>query len=300
MTVTFTQLLRCRRSRAISLLLAIMALFICSSLAFAVPLQHGRKFSEEMRAKVEKEGIENYFVSEKLDGIRGYWDGKRLLTRQGYPIKAPVWFTEHLGEKALDGELWLGRNQFEAASQVVRNESSEDPRWHEMKFMIFDLPHETGDFKHRVALMKSYIPTLPAHVEMIPQETFTTLEALDIYLDRVDALGGEGLMLHKKNAKYQPYRRVSHLLKVKKVHDADAVVIEIIEGKGKYRGKMGALLVELENGVRFKIGTGFSDQERDNPPQVGDLITFKYNGFTKNNIPRFARFWRIRTPAKEK
>ncbi len=267
--------------------------------AGAVPLQHGKNLTPELREKLEASTeLSIYFVSEKLDGVRGYWDGEKLWTRQGYPIKAPLWFTENLGKKPLDGELWLGRNQFEETSQVVRNDSFEDPRWKVMHYMIFDLPGEAGSFAERVSLMESYIPQLPQHVKMIPQERLTW-QMLDQRLEEVVKLGGEGLMLHHSEAEYRPYRRVDHLLKVKPVFDAEAKVIAILPGKGKYQGKMGALLVELKEGTRFKIGSGFSDDDRENPPKEGEIITFKYSGLTQKGIPRFARFWRVRHELKE-
>jgi len=63
---------------------------------------------------------------------------------------------------------------------------------------------------------------------------------------------------------------------------------------GKYTGLLGALLCQLENGVEFKIGTGFSDVLRKNPPVIGSEVTFKYQGMTKYGKPRFPVFLRVR------
>jgi DNA ligase-1 len=75
----------------------------------------------------------------------------------------------------------------------------------------------------------------------------------------------------------------------------EAVVISHLAGQGRNEGKMGSLLVELP-GTRttFKIGTGFSDEIRQNPPNIGTLITFKYFGFYQSGIPKFPSFLRIR------
>ena len=67
-----------------------------------------------------------------------------------------------------------------------------------------------------------------------------------------------------------------------------------LPGKGKYAGKLGALLVELPDGRRMRIGTGFSDGQRDNPPAVGTTITYRYRGLTKTGLPRFVSFLRVR------
>jgi DNA ligase-1 len=84
------------------------------------------------------------------------------------------------------------------------------------------------------------------------------------------------------------------LLKVKRFDDAEATVIKHVRGKGKYTGMMGALLLETPEGIRFKVGSGFSDLERQNPPKVGAVVTYKYFGLTKKRKPRFASFLRVR------
>jgi DNA ligase-1 len=55
---------------------------------------------------------------------------------------------------------------------------------------------------------------------------------------------------------------------------------------------LGALVVEEADGTRFRLGTGFSDVERDDPPPVGSVVNFKYHGRTTNGLPRFASFLR--------
>ena len=88
--------------------------------------------------------------------------------------------------------------------------------------------------------------------------------------------------------------RSNDLLKVKQYQDAEAVVVHHLPGKGKYEGLMGSMLVELEDGRRFRIGSGFSDSERAYPPRPGTTITFKHYGLTATGLPRFASFLRIR------
>ena len=57
---------------------------------------------------------------------------------------------------------------------------------------------------------------------------------------------------------------------------------------------LGALLVENGDGLRFRIGTGFKDKDRKNPPPIGTVITYKYFGKTNKGLPRFASFLRKR------
>ncbi|HTC26707.1 MAG TPA: DNA ligase, partial [Dyella sp.] len=94
--------------------------------------------------------LSDYWVSEKYDGVRGYWDGERLLTRHGVPVNAPAWFTAGWPKTPMDGELWAGREQFEVASAAVRATSADDAAWHRMRFMVFDVPGQPGPFTDRI------------------------------------------------------------------------------------------------------------------------------------------------------
>lgn len=99
-------------------------------------------------------------------------------------------------------------------------------------------------------------------------------------------------MLRKRLGLYQAGRS-SNVVKMKVADDAEAEVIGHLPGKGKHEGRLGALVVKMPNGVQFRVGTGFSDAQREDPPAIGSHITYRYNGFTKNGIPKFARFMRV-------
>ncbi len=253
----------------------------------APPLQHGVVIAKHYQ-------ISDYWVSEKLDGVRGYWNGYQLLTRQGNRIATPSWFTKDWPPVALDGELWSQRGEFEAIVSCVKSSAVDNPCWHSIKFMIFDLPSHTGIFTERVSAMKAIITASQSpSLKMISQERIPSKQVLDTLLNDVIANGGEGLMLHHQDAHYRTGRQKG-LMKLKPYQDAEAKVLAHYSGKGKYQNMLGALLVETEDGVRFKIGTGFSDQQRQHPPAIGSTITYKYNGKTARGVPRFASFIRTR------
>ena len=65
-------------------------------------------------------------------------------------------------------------------------------------------------------------------------------------------------------------------------------------GQGQYAGLLGALIVERPDGLRFRIGSGFSNAQRARPPAIGSQVTYRYNGLTDSGTPRFARFLRER------
>lgn len=239
-------------------------------------------------------GLQNYWVSEKYDGVRAYWNGVDFISRQGNIFHAPHWFKKPLPEIALDGELWLGRGEFEALSGLVRQQSPDAADWHGIKFMVFDLPDDTGIFDQRLILLKKIISDINApHILWVEQFKVSGHEALINLLDEVVAQGAEGLMLHLGSSRYKKGRS-DDLLKLKKHFDAEAVVISYVPGKGKYKGMLGSLEVETTDKKRFKIGSGFSDAQRKSPPAIGATITYKYFGLTANGIPRFASFMRVR------
>ena len=242
--------------------------------------------------------INKYYISEKLDGVRGYWNGKQLITRQGNQINTPTWFTKHWPSHPMDGELWLKRNQFQALLSCVSKQHPEENEliscWKNIRLMIFDLPEHSGIFSARVKNMHEIIAKNSSpYLAMIDQVQFNDVLDLDNKLNNVIAKQGEGLMLHLASAHYKIGRNPA-LMKLKKHQDAEAIIIGHTKGKGKYQQQLGAIKVKTAAGIIFKIGSGFSDYQRTNPPEIGTIITFKYNGLTQAGIPRFARFWRIK------
>jgi DNA ligase-1 len=252
-----------------------------------------------MLAEVYRPGmsLDDYWVSEKFDGVRGYWDGKQLWTRGGEPVVAPAWFIAPLPRQPLDGELWAGRGRFAHAVSTVRSQTPNDTAWHSMRFMVFDLPAQGGDFTARLAVLRKLLPITDAPWVMpVPQERATTHAELQALLAKTVKMGGEGLMLHRGGSLYRAERNTD-LLKVKTHDDAEARVVGHMPGKGRHSGRLGALLVETPEGRRFKLGSGLTDAERENPPAIGSWVTYRYNGTNPSGLPRFARFMRVRSDA---
>jgi DNA ligase 1 len=235
-----------------------------------------------------------YLVSEKYDGARALWDGKTLRFRSGRAVSAPVWFIALLPPEKLDGELWIARGQFEKLSGAVRKNTPVDDEWREIKYMIFELPDAPGTFAERYAAIQALVKRIDSSaIRAVEQVRGTTRDALRTQLDAIVKDGGEGLMLHLADAPYSTGRS-DKLLKLKPLDDTEARVIAHLPGRGKYAGMMGALRVEMPDGKRFNIGTGFTDETRKSPPAVGTTVTYTYRGLTATGLPRFASFLRIR------
>jgi len=245
--------------------------------------------------------VQNYWVSEKLDGVRAYWDGSQFISKKGHVYSAPEWFTEGFPRFPLDGELWIARNTFDELSGIVRKNKPIDKEWQKVSYQVFDLPQSPETFDRRLIKLKKVFNQekieFPEWLVLIKQYKSVSHDDLMAQLDLVVQQGGEGLMLHLGSSLYHG-RRDDDLLKLKRYFDAEARVVEHIAGKGKNKGQLGSMLVEMLGGAqekkRFRIGTGFSNEERKYPPPIGSIITYKYFGFTRNGLPRFASFMRIR------
>lgn len=237
--------------------------------------------------------LSGWWMSEKLDGLRAYWDGRQFLSRLGNLFHAPDWFVAGLPEAPLDGELWIARKRFQRTVSIVRRQDKTD-LWREVRFLVFDAPACPGGFEDRIAFVNETLASRRAEFAQAHHHALCKdLDCLRAELARVEALGGEGLMLRQPGSKYEAGRSAT-LLKVKSFRDAEATVIGHQPGAGRHKGRLGALLVRLPDGTEFAIGTGFSDRQRESPPPVGATVTFRYQELSDGGVPRFPSYIGIR------
>lgn len=273
---------------------SVLRLLIAASPVFLHSAQAARP--SLMLANVYRPGIPlaDYWVSEKYDGVRGYWDGSRLFTRGGGSVAAPAWFTAGWPAIPMDGELWAGHGAFGAAVSTVRQLRPADAAWRGMRFMVFDLPAQTGSYDARLPVLQQLLAQQDsARLVVVPQSKMENHDALQSRLNHIVQAGGEGLMLHRGAALYKGQRN-GDLLKFKPYLDADAKVVAQVPGNGKYAGQLGALMVETPQGLRFKLGTGFSDAQRREAPALGAWVVYRFRDTNPSGIPRFASFLRVR------
>lgn len=235
-----------------------------------------------------------YWVSEKLDGVRARWDGEALRLRNGERIAAPAWFTAALPAQPLDGELWMARGRFDALSGLVRRQQPDEADWRAVRYMLFELPGADGDFSARLERLQAIERDAGADwIRVVPQRRVADRDQLDTLFREVVGQGGEGLMLHRADAHWAPGRSEA-LLKMTPFEDAEATVVGHLPGRGRLRGKLGALAVIDSEGRRFRVGSGFTDAQRLSPPAVGALITYRFRERTPRGQPRFPVFVRER------
>lgn len=279
--------------------LAGLALWLCASL---VVLAGETQPPALLLANVWRETLDvrEYLVSEKLDGVRAYWDGTQLRFRSGRPVNAPAWFIAGLPAVALDGELWLGRDSFDELSGVVRRDPPNEVQWRRVRYMIFDSPQTAGSFSERLTALTGKLSESSAvgsWVHLIEQRAVADNAALRQKMREVIAGKGEGLMLHRADAAYRAGRS-DDLLKFKPQLDTEAVVIGYEPGKGRLAGLVGALIVRMpenQGGHTFRLASGLSDALRRSPPSLGTQVTYRFTSLTRRGVPRFPRYWRIRT-----
>ena len=241
--------------------------------------------------------LAGWWMSEKLDGVLAYWDGKEFISRLGNLYHAPDWFAAGLPDVPLDGELWIARKAFQRTVSIVRRQDKTD-LWKEVRFLVFDAPALKDPFERRLEFLAETLGRKPLpHAAHHPHERCRGLDHLRAELARVEALGGEGLMLRQPGSAYEVGRSAS-LLKVKTFKDAEATVVGHQPGAGKHKGRLGALVVRLTDGKEFAVGTGFTDKEREAPPPAGSVITFRYQELSDTGIPRFPSYVGVRVDAR--
>lgn len=237
---------------------------------------------------------QGFLVSEKFDGVRAVWDGQQLRFRSGREIVAPDWFVQALPKYPLDGELWLGHGQFDRLSGVVRQQHP-DAGWRQVRYLVFDAPGQAEAFEVRWRSLQAVIDAVrQPWLLRVEQTHVDTALALQQRLDAVVREGGEGVVLHRADALWQS-GRTDALFKFKPEPDAEALVVGYLPGKGRYSGMTGALQVRTPQGVAFALGSGLSDAQRRNPPEVGSWVTYRYRDLTSKGVPRFATFVRERS-----
>ncbi len=246
---------------------------------------------QPMLAKTYKDhNVQGWLMSEKLDGVRGVWNGREMRSKNGNVYDAPIAFIKDFPDFALDGELYSKRGEFAKISGIVR--AGDD--WSALKYYVFDVPDTDGGLLQRLSKINNWLKENPnPNIIVIKQIPIATIDDAKKYLAAIEKAGGEGVILRDPNASYVSKRTDSYL-KLKSYQDDECTVTEHLQGRGKYQNKLGSIKCQLDNGEIIKIGSGFTDKERENPPPIGTVITYRYNGFTKNGKPRFARFWRIR------
>ena len=267
----------------------VFALLVLLNFAFSLELLRLSEYKDQ--------NVSGWLASEKLDGVRAYWDGENLLSRQGKKLNAPLSFTKNFPKFALDGELYAKELKFEEIQASVMDKLPDEKAWGRLKFHVFDVPEASGGLLERLSELEKFIlqnPQAGQNLKIIKQVKVKDNAEFEAFAEAVIAKSGEGAVVREPNAAYERGRS-QNVLKYKKFNDAECVVVAHKVGQGKFSGLLGSVVCEnLSDKKRFKIGSGFSDKERANPPKIGSVITYKYQNLTAKGLPRFPVFLRVR------
>ena len=277
----------------------VFALLVLLNFAFSLDLLRLSEFKDQ--------NVAGWLASEKLDGVRAYWDGENLLSRQGKKLSAPPSFTKNFPKFALDGELYAKELKFEEIQASVMDKLPDEKAWSRLKFHVFDVPEASGGLLARLEVLAKFLKNEPNdNLIIIKQIKMRDNAQFLKFAENIIANGGEGAVVREPNAPYER-KRSKNALKFKKFKDAECEVISINKGNGKYASLAGSLTCralggkygeekagEPKEGTIFKIGSGLSDKNRQKPPKIGSIITYKFQNLSSYGKPRFPIFLRVR------
>jgi len=240
--------------------------------------------------------VTGWVMSEKLDGVRAYWDGKQLISRSGRIFNPPRSFTQGFPSFALDGEIWSRRGEFEHIVSIVNTKDSKEG-WNELTYNIFEVPHQKGGLLQRLNVLEAYLEThLAEKLHILKQTKINDEYVVRSFFEKVIEHGGEGIVLRDPNERYYT-GRTSSALKHKPFTDAECRVTAILEGKGKFKDQMGAVKCDYKGKI-IKIGSGFTSEQRKHSFEIGTVVSFKYYGLTHLGNPKYPVFLRVRSDAE--
>nr|QDY51674.1 hypothetical protein 1_59 [Mimiviridae sp. ChoanoV1] len=245
-----------------------------------------------------------WFLSEKYDGYRAIWDGKNFRSRNNNIYNVPEKFSRWLPPGiALDGELFLGRDKFQKCG-IFRKKIPIEEEWKDVKYQIFDAPEHTGLFEERQEFIEKIIlernkcfTDSKSPLILTKQTEVKSEEQVEKEFENLISKGGEGIMLRAPKSPYEG-KRTSHLLKYKKLYDAECKIIGYKNGSGKYKNMLGAFKCSLAKNSKIKFDiSGMNDKIRKNYLEthpIGTIVTFTYMGFSDSGVPRHPQYLRIR------
>lgn len=240
----------------------------------------------------KNQDVQGWYMSEKLDGVRCIWDGEHFYSRNGNRFYAPDWFYNGMPDNVvLDGELYQGLGRFQETCGIVRRH---DDDWHDVKFMVFDLITIGIKFADRLTMLylNDNNGIFPNHVQILDHYKINDQNTFDDFRFDIIQKNGEGVILKNPESLYQN-KRSNDLLKVKTFHSDECTLVEYQDGKGKHLGCVGAFICEWQGKI-IKLGTGLSDDDRINPPDIGSILTFSFFELTNSGLPRFPTYIGVR------
>jgi DNA ligase-1 len=219
------------------------------------------------------ENPEGWFMTEKLDGIRAYWDGEQFWSKNASIINVSDSFKVGLPTYPLDGELWSGYEEVDLTlfhlKQACRKIKT-NIDWTKIKFCVFDAPAVEATYDKRHLFLQNNFPQYcNSNISLIPMQKCNGKVHLQKHLEEIINKGGEGIMIYNPVYLYQP-GRTKNVLKVKKYFESIVIFLKLWEKSYNF-------LCEQENGTQSLVKC--STEFYRNPPTAGDKFLVRHLGF---------------------
>ena len=236
-----------------------------------------KKFEDEEHKVKGKE----FVITEKLDGMRTIMivenGNVTFFSRQGQPITGLVEIAQDakfLPDNVYDGELLIhnaddykDRDVLQETLKIARKDGEKRG----LRLHLFDMipidEFKAGKSKATYHKRKEELNFIveklnSPYIKIVPNlYVGKDLNVIPKLLEEMNRKGKEGLMLNVSDGKYQ-CKRTDVLLKIKTMQSFDGKVVGFEEGTGKFKGTLGALLVEYKDNI-VHCGSGLSEQERN-------------------------------------
>ena len=256
--------------------------------------------------KLKLKDGELFFISQKENGNRSsYYNGK-LISRQGKEFKGLQHIINDIecalgNQYFVDGEL-IRKNvdnlsdgeNFRIGTGIINSDAETKE---EIKLVIFDLvPAEEYKSKKFVTKYSKRKQDLLLLQEKIKENNLQNIEIVPMFYEGTDQTqimkwldyavehGMEGCMVNKD----KPYaaKRTTDLCKVKRFSEYDLEVVDVLEGDGRLKGTLGALVVAYK-GNTVNVGSGYTDEDRaylwaHKDELIGRVIAVKFKEETQD------------------
>ena len=244
-------------------------------------------------------------ISRKLNGTRCCLVGNKFMTRQGKEYKGLnhiVSDLQNMGYKNMfvDGELLYKNNEGLSDSEAFQKGTgiamSKDNDKSQLKLVVFDIfpLEEFISGKSKLSYLDRKHTYLRQFAENLKNNPTENLELVPIiyegtdhseiwkWLDYAEEHDWEGCMVNL-DAPYE-CKRVKTLIKVKKFFDTSLKIVDVEEGTGRNKGRLGAIVCKYYNNT-VKVGSGFSDEQRvalwkNREYIIGKIVDIKYKEIT--------------------
>ncbi|MHB8407762.1 MAG: ATP-dependent DNA ligase [Acidiferrobacterales bacterium] len=261
--------------------------------------------------------VGEYIADRKLDGMRmliidgvAYSRGGKIIHTVGH-ILQEIEKVDPDGRFVLDGEV-MGSADFDTNSGATRRQSTGTNT--DLVYNVFDcidreawrtqktvsLKARKDDLTHLLGGSGERHPhVFPVPYEILPLNPKTT--QLFEMRDKLIAQGFEGMMLKKFDSPYV-FKRSDAILKFKDFKDVDGQIVEFLEGKGRHKGRLGAIRVQHESPAgttTSKVGSGFDDEQREffwknQKKLTGKMVEVQYQNFSADGSLRFPIYVKLR------